>query len=75
MKCNHCGQDMDPGRCGYEPAMCPNVKFFIDVWGHTDLLTGNTYEADAKPVHCTDSHVQHIALVDQYIEAELNPKH
>ena len=72
MKCNHCGQDMDPGRCGYEPAMCPNVKFFMDVWGHTDTLTRKTYEADAKPVHCTASHVKHIELADKAFSPEWN---
>lgn len=74
MNCKHCGQEMEPGRCGYEPAMCPNVAIFMGVW-RTDTLTGLTYEADANPIHCTDSHVQHIALVDKHIEAELNPKH
>jgi hypothetical protein len=52
--------------------MCPNVKFFMDVWGHTDTLTRKTYEADCKPVHCTASHVKHIELADKAFSPEWN---
>ena len=74
MKCNHCGQDMDPGQCGYEPAMCPNVALFMG-FCRTDTLTRKTYEADSNPIHCTESHVKHAALVDKYIEEGLELKY
>lgn len=67
MNCNHCGQEMEPGEDARRPAMCPNVGFFMD---HClmDTLTGKTYEADANPIHCTDSHVNHAELEREEFE-------
>lgn len=67
MICNTCKQLMEKGNEGYRPSMCPNVEYFMD-FALTDSLTGKTYEPDSNPIHCTQSHVNHIALVDTHFE-------
>lgn len=66
MNCKHCGQEMEPCEDARRPAMCPNVSLFMD---HClmDTLTGKCYWADDNPIHCTDSHITHIKLTDQYM--------
>lgn len=63
--CKHCQQEMSRGVEGHVPHMCPNVELFMNICG-TDTLTGNAYEADANPIHCTQAHVDAIEAASHH---------